>query len=179
MAEDKAARRRRLLRALLAEGRSRWQKEVKDKGRVAPFSVTPQTVVDAVMDDFPLTEDDVLLDLGCGDGRWLTAAVTRYGCRAIGVELDAELLARATEGSESAGVADRITLLQQDVYDCDVSTATAVVFFGKGDARLADKLRRELPSGARIIAVQFLLPDWEATSCREIEGRKIHFYECE
>jgi SAM-dependent methyltransferase len=106
--------------------------------------------------------NDVVYDLGSGDGRIVITAAQRFGARAVGVELDPELIRRSREHAERAGVADRVRFLQQDLFATDLSEATVVTLYLLPDVnlRLRPKLRQELRPGSRIVSHDYDLGDW-------------------
>eukprot|EP00936_MAST-01D_sp_MAST-1D-sp1_P001934 g1934.t1 len=114
-----AQRRREAIQLLLRKTREAYAREGagKDANYIAPFSPSPAEMVDIVLDRIKLSHTDVVYDLGCGDGRWLLGAARR-GARAIGVEVDAALVARARRASEEAGteVSRRIEVVEGDLY---------------------------------------------------------------
>lgn len=105
--------------------------------------------------------DDVVYDLGSGDGRIVIAAAQR-GARAVGVELDAALVQDSRDRAFAAGVAERATFVWQDVLKSDLHPATVVTLylFPELNAKLAPKLRAELQPGTRIVSHRFPVGDW-------------------
>lgn len=105
---------------------------------------------------------DVVYDLGSGDGRIVIVAAQKFGARGVGVDLDGELIMRSRENAVKAGVADRVTFLQQDLFTTDLSEATVVTLylFPEVNLRLRPKLRRELRPGSRIVSHDYDLGDW-------------------
>ena len=87
---------------------------------------TPPAVVDAMLEMAGVTAADVVYDLGCGDGRIPIAAAERYGARGVGIDIDPKRIAEARENAKAAGVADRVTFLNQDLFSSDISAATVV-----------------------------------------------------
>lgn len=95
----------------------------------APFLPTPPDIVDAMLQLAGVRADDVVYDLGSGDGRIVIAAARRYRARGVGIELDPKLVAQARANAASAGVADRVTIVEADVFATDVSRATVVTLY--------------------------------------------------
>ena len=106
--------------------------------------------------------DDVVYDLGCGDGRIVIEAARRFGARAVGVDLDARLVREARRNAVRAGVADRVAFLEQDLFATDLADATVVTLYLSREVnlRLRPKLLRELRPGARIVSHEHGLGDW-------------------
>ena len=89
----------------------------------APFVPTPQQVVDRMLVLAEVTEDDVVYDLGCGDGRIVIAAAKQYGARGVGIDIDPDLIAEARASAKREGVDHLVTFLEQDLFESDVSEA--------------------------------------------------------
>jgi ribosomal protein L11 methylase PrmA len=113
---------------------------------------------------------DVVYDLGSGDGRIVITAAQRFGARAVGVELDPELVARSRANAQRAGVADRVRFLQQDLFTADLGEATVVTLYLLPDVnlRLRPKLRKELRPGSRIVSHDYDLGDWIPDKTAEV-----------
>src|SRR5690554_8181768 len=93
------------------------------------FEPTPMDVVAAMLQMAEVGPDDVVYDLGCGDGRIVIAAARDYGARGVGIDIDPILIDQARRAACDAGVADRVEFLQQDLYEADVRPASVVVLF--------------------------------------------------
>lgn len=136
-----------------------------------PFVTTPPEVVERMLALAQTRRDDVVMDLGAGDGRIVIAAAKQYGARGVGVELDAELVATARENAQSAGVARRTTFLNADVLKTDLSGATVVTTYllpWLMDA-LQPKFLAELEPGTRIVSHAFPMSGWEPDETQKIE----------
>lgn len=127
----------------------------------APYVSTPYEVVDEMLRMARVGPGDVLYDLGCGDGRIVVGAAQRYGTRGVGIDIDPRRVAEATAAARSAGVADRVRFLQQDLFATDFSEATVVTLylFPELNARLMPKLL-SLKPGTRIVSHDFGIGDW-------------------
>ena len=126
------------------------------------FVATAPEVVNAMLEAAKVGPGDVVYDLGCGDGRIVVAAASRYGARGVGVDLDPERIREARENASRAGVSDRVTFLVQDFFATDVTPATVVALYLSPDVnlRLRPKLLRELRPGSRVVSHQFDMGDW-------------------
>jgi len=142
-----------------------------------PFLETPDSVVDAMLELAEVGEGDVVYDLGSGDGRIVIAAGTR-GARGIGIEWDAELVARSTERVEEAGVADRVSIVQGDFFDADLTGATVVTMYLSVDvnARLAPMLAERLAPGTRVVSHRYEIRGWKPVRRIKVEGRSVFLY---
>jgi SAM-dependent methyltransferase len=140
------------------------------------FVPTPSAVVDAMLMFAGVTSSDVVYDLGSGDGRIVIAAAQKYGARAVGVELDGDLVRKARERARKAGVEDKVSFEQGDLFKADISKATVVTLYlsFSTNRRLQSKLMRELPRGARIVSHRFDMADWPADE--EMRVKDTHLY---
>lgn len=119
-------------------------------------------VVAAMLEVAEVGPDDVVYDLGCGDGRIVIAAARERGARGVGVDLDPARIAEARRNAERAGVADRVTFLVQDLFATDLRPATVVTLYLSPEVnrRLAPRLRQALRPGARVVSHAHDLGDW-------------------
>ncbi len=129
----------------------------------APYVPTAQSVVNKMVEVADLSPDDVVYDLGSGDGRIPITAAEKYGARAVGIEIDSALVERARANAREAGVADKVTFRQEDFFKADVSDATVVMLYlwPEVNIKLRPKLLRELDPGDRILSHDFRMGDWE------------------
>src|SRR5262249_42580894 len=106
-----------------------------------------------------VTPSDIVYDLGSGDGRIVILAAQKYGARGVGIEIDPKLVALSRTVAREGEVADRVTFIEGDLFDADLSRATVVTLWltQSLNARLPPKRFRELKPGARIVARQFPL----------------------
>ena len=126
------------------------------------FAVTPQPLADAMLTLAHVTRDDVVYDLGSGDGRIVVLAAQKYGARGVGVEIDRRLVEISRTVALESEVADRATFIEGDLFTTDISKATVVTLWLSTtvNRRLEAKLKRELRPGARIVSRQFPIGDW-------------------
>jgi SAM-dependent methyltransferase len=131
-------------------------------GQDVPYLPTPDHVVDAMLRLAAVGKDDVVYDLGSGDGRIVIAAARDFGARGVGIEIVPQLVARSVRWAREAGVAERVRFVQQDIFQTDLSPATVVMLYLSHElnARLRPKLLRELRAGARIVSHRFDMGDW-------------------
>jgi cyclopropane fatty-acyl-phospholipid synthase-like methyltransferase len=123
-----------------------------DHADLEPFLVTPLDLVAPLLVAADVGEDDVLLDVGCGDGRIVVEAARRWGCRAVGVERSEELAGVATDRAAGEGVSDRVRVVHGDGLDVSLTDISVVVMFlpMRVAARIVAALLRSLPAGARL-----------------------------
>jgi protein-L-isoaspartate O-methyltransferase len=130
---------------------------------LAPYSPTPPDVVERMLKLAGVGPRDVVYDLGSGDGRIVIAAATIFGARGVGVDIDARLVAQARDNARKAGVESLVTFRVQDAMTIDLSEATVVTLYllAASNVKLRPILMRTLRPGARIIAHNYPIGDWE------------------
>ena len=133
-------------------------------------------VIAAMMEAAKVGAGDVVYDLGCGEGEIVIAAAKLYGARGVGVDLDPERIRNARANAASAGVTDRVTFIEQDLFKMDVSPATVVTLYllPELNERLRPKLLSELRPGSRIVSHDFGMGDWVPERTIEVPLTRIH-----
>jgi SAM-dependent methyltransferase len=139
-------------------------------GKDVVWVPTPAALVEKMLDMIRLTPRDYIIDLGSGDGRNIIAAAKR-GARGHGVEYDPEMVALSQKKAKEAGVADRAKFIRGDMYEADVSRATALVLFllPVNLDRMRDKFLK-LPPGTRIVNNGYRISGWEEIETGHIGG---------
>jgi len=142
------------------------------------FLGTPQPVVDAMLELADVKPGDVLCDLGSGDGRIPITAAKRYGIRAVGIEIDPEMVAEARANARKTGVAHLVTFVERDLFLADIGEASVVTLYllDRINLQLRPKLLRDLAPGTRIVSHQFGMGNWEPEATRAIGRRDIHLW---
>ena len=137
---------------------------VQDGQSLAPYVPTPQEVVDRMLELAEVTADDVVYDLGSGDGRIPITAALKYGARGVGVDIDPERVAEANANARREGVTDRVTFVLGDAMATDVSEATVVTLYllSSSNLKLRPILTSQLAPGSRIVSHAFSMGDWRA-----------------
>lgn len=126
-----------------------------------PFITTPGDVVERMLELAGTKADDLVADLGSGDGRIVIAAARKYGARGLGIELDQKLVDVSRENARKAGVADRVAFVQGDVLEADFSKASVVTVYLLPN--LISQLEPRflaLKPGTRIVSHSFHMPSW-------------------
>ena len=138
---------------------------------------TPERVIRRMLQMADTTSRDLVIDLGSGDGRIPIYAARHFGARAIGVELEANLVRVAREAAARQGVSQLATFLQQDFFEADLSAASVIALYISPGVmtRLKPRLL-ELAPGTRIVSHSFVLDDWEADETLRVEGRSAHLW---
>lgn len=129
-----------------------------------PFVPTHESVVKAMLELAAVDADDVLYDLGSGDGRIPVAAALEHGARAIGVEIDSGRVKLAEAYAQQMGVEHKVAFIQHDLFDVDFSPATVVTMYllHTVNLELRPRLLSELRPGTRIVSHAFDMGDWRA-----------------
>jgi SAM-dependent methyltransferase len=130
---------------------------------LAPYVPTPQDVVDRMLSLAGVTANDVVYDLGCGDGRIVITAAKKFGARGVGVDFDPERIKESEANAKAAGVESLVSFRQQDAMTVDVSQASVVTLYllSSSNAKLRPILTRQLRPGARIVSHAFGMGDWK------------------
>lgn len=137
-----------------------------------PYVPTPQPVVDAMLEVAGVTGDDVVYDLGSGDGRIVITAARKHGARGVGYDLDPARVKEARENAREAGVENRVRFEVQNVFAAEFREATVVTMYLLPDVnqQLKPRLLAELRPGTRIVSHAFDLGDWKADKVLEVKG---------
>jgi SAM-dependent methyltransferase len=131
------------------------------------FEPTPPAVVDAMLELAKVGPDDLLIDLGSGDGRIPIAAARTYGARALGVDVDPRRVRQARENAKRRGAAGEVCFVEGDLLKSNIGEATVVAIFLSPEINL--KLRPqllELPAGTRIVSHEHDMGRWEPDRMR-------------
>jgi ribosomal protein L11 methylase PrmA len=152
-----------------------------DAPQLAPYVPTPQDVVDRMLSLASVGKNDVVYDLGCGDGRIPITAAKRFGARGVGVDIDPQRIKEANANAAAAGVTALVSFKLQDAMKTDVSDATVVTLYllSASNLKLRPILTRQLKPGARIVSHSFGMGDWRAEkveSFLDADGRSQTLY---
>ncbi len=142
------------------------------------FVPTPQEVVDAMLKLAKVGKNDVLYDLGSGDGRIPIAAARTYGARSVGIDIDPQRIREANENLKAAGVGDRVRFLNQDLFTTDISEATVVTLYllPSLNLKLLPILNRVLKPGTRVVSHAFDMGSAKPQETLNVNGRTIYFW---
>jgi len=130
--------------------------------KAGPYVPTPTVIVDEMLKLADIRRDDFVVDLGSGDGRIVITAAERFGSRGLGVDIDPALVELANDNARRAGVADRVRFEQRDLFATSLADATVVTVYllPHTVTQLVDKLRGEMPAGARVVSHDYALAPW-------------------
>jgi SAM-dependent methyltransferase len=147
------------------KSRDKDKKEEKTEPDVV-FLATPQKVVDKMLEVAKISNKDIVYDLGCGDGRIVCTAARKYGCKAVGIDIDSDRIkeSEASKAKEKEEVRKLITFKKGDLFKEDLSEATVVTLYLLRDlnVKLLPQLKK-LKDGSRIVSHAFdmkgVIPD--------------------
>ncbi len=160
----------------LAPRVSAAQDSILDK-KIVPFVPTPQEVVNRMIELAAVKKGDVVYDLGSGDGRIVIAAA-RKGARAIGFEIDPELVGTSRENIKKAGVQELAEIRNEDILTVNLSAANVVTMYLLPDVNLKLKpnLLAQLKPGSRVVSHAFDMGDWKPDKVEQVDGRTIYLW---
>jgi cyclopropane fatty-acyl-phospholipid synthase-like methyltransferase len=145
--------------------------------KIVPFVPSPQEVVDKMVEVAGVKTGDVVYDMGSGDGRIVIAAAKK-GARAVGFEIDGDLVKESRENIRKAGVDKMAEIRQQDILTVDFSPATVVTMYLLPDVNLKLKpnLLKQLKPGSRVVSHSFDMGDWKPNKVERMDGRTIYLW---
>ena len=125
------------------------------------FTPTRHNIADAMLKLANVTADDVVYDLGSGDGRLPIIAAQKYGARGVGIEIDQRLVEISWEIANQAEVANRVSFIKGDLFETDLSKATVItMYLSTSIMQILEPRLRALKPGTRIVSHQFAMPTW-------------------
>lgn len=142
------------------------------------YTPTRQNVAEAMLTLAGVTQEDVVFDLGSGDGRLPILAAQLHGARGVGIEIDPRLVAVARVNAAEAGVSERVTFIEGDLFAADLSTATVVTLYLSTSLmrQIEPKLKSELRPGARIVSHQFWFQGWPADRTTRVDASELFLW---
>ena len=139
---------------------------------------TPPEVVEAMLQVAAVTKDDIVYDLGSGDGRIPVTAALKYGARGVGIDIDPQRIKEANENVAKNKVGDKVKIMNADLFATDISEATVVTLYllPSLNVKLMPKLMKELKPGTRIVSHAFDMGDWKPEKELDVNGRKVYYW---
>jgi hypothetical protein len=134
------------------------------------FVPTPNEIVNTMLKLAGVSKKDTVYDLGCG--------AQKYGARGVGIDIDPDRVAEATDNVSKAGVADRVKIVRGDLFQANISEATVVTLYLLTDLnlKLRPKLLKELNPGTRIVSHAFSMGDWKPERTVEVSGTNVYLW---
>lgn len=126
-----------------------------------------------------LKAGELVYDLGSGDGRILITAAKDFGARAIGIELNENLVKKTIEKIRELKLEDKVRVIHGDFMNVDISDADVVTLYltERGNEVVKPKLEKELKPGARVVSHNYEIRGWKPIRIKEVEWRRIYLYE--
>jgi SAM-dependent methyltransferase len=150
---------------------------------LAPYVVSPQQIVDRMLELADIRPGETLYDLGSGDGRVLITAVQRFHAKAVGIEISETLVRSTTERIQKMGLASDARVIQGDLLQIDLSPADIVTIYLATDSNeiLRPNLEKYLRPGARVVSHDYVVPGWKPKfvdkDLPEARGHVIYLYQ--
>ena len=154
-----------------------YEPQVGQAGKDVIWVPTPDEVVDRMLRMAQVGPNDVVYDLGAGDGKIAIAAAKKFGARSTGIEYNPEMARHAQGNVEKAGVNGRARILNGDIFVINFSEATVVTMYLLPNLNM--KLRPTLLAmkpGTRVASHSFTMEDWEADEISSMDGRRAYFW---
>jgi protein-L-isoaspartate O-methyltransferase len=139
---------------------------------LAPYIPTPEPIVVRMLEAAHVKPDDVVYDLGSGDGRVVILAAQQFGARAVGVEILPDLCRKASERIRLLGLDERVRMIEDSVFHVDLSPATVVTMFflTSSNERLKPNLEKQLRAGSRVVSNEFPIRGWKPTEVVHVKN---------
>jgi SAM-dependent methyltransferase len=143
------------------------------------YEPTPMPAVRAMLELAKVGPNDVVYDLGSGDGRIVITAAKEFGARGVGVDIDPALIAKARDNARQAGVETQVRFIEGNLFDADIGSATVVSLFlyDHVNLKLRPKLLAELKPGTRVVSYIWSMGDWKPIATRRLDNRTIYLWE--
>ena len=148
-----------------------------DSKKIVPFVPSPQEVVDRMIELASVKKGDLVYDMGSGDGRIVIAAAKK-GAKAVGFEIDGDLVKESRENIRKAGVQNLAEIRRQDILSVDFSAASVITMYLLPDVnlKLKEKLLRQLKPGSRVVSHSFDMGDWPPDKVERVNGRTVYLW---
>lgn len=142
------------------------------------FVPTPNDVVNKMLEMANVTANDVVYDLGCGDGRIVITAAQRYGARGVGIDIDPDRIREATDNVRRAKVTDKVKFVEGDLFEANISEATVVTLYllTELNLKLRPKLMKDLRPGTRVVSHAFSMGDWKPERTEQVSGSSVYLW---
>jgi SAM-dependent methyltransferase len=142
------------------------------------FVPTPQYVVNEMLEMAGINKNDIVYDLGCGDGRFVITAAAKFGARGVGIDIDPQRILESQDNAQRAGVWDRVKFYEKNLFHTDISQATIVALYLLPDLNLTlrPKLFQELKPGTRVVSHDFDMKDWKPDDTGELGSSSYYLW---
>ena len=143
-----------------------------------PYVPTPTEVVEAMLNVAKVGKNDVVYDLGCGDGRIVITAAKKYGATGIGVDLNPERIKEANQNAKDNKVTDKVSFYEGNLFDFDFSKANVLTLYllPSVNLKLKPKILNEMKPGSRVVSYAFDMGDWKPDQQLNVDGRTVYLW---
>jgi len=143
---------------------------------LAPYAQTPDEVVREMLKLTKIKPNELLVDLGCGDGDVLVIAASEFKCRCVGYEIDSVLANAASNKVKELGLENRVKVIHGDLFDADLSDVDVVFLYltPRMLDSLKGKLERELRKGVRVVSHDYPIEGWRPKAVKELKKSELH-----
>lgn len=154
-----------------------------DPQRLAPFVPSPMEIIERMLESANVKRGEIVVDLGCGDGRILITAVQKFGAKAVGVELNPKLVKEASEMIARLGLQNHAKVVRGDIFEADLTQADVVTLYltTGSNEKLRPKLEQSLRPGARVVSHDYGIRGWNPIDVQEVfvhnRRHKIYLYQ--
>lgn len=142
-----------------------------------PYVPTPQPVVNKMLDMAKVGKNDMVYDLGCGDGRIVVTAAKERGARGVGIDINPERISEARANAQSAGVNGRVKFIVANLYDANLKDASVVTLYllPEVNMKLRPQLWKQLKVGTRVVSHAFDMgPDWPPETTATVGNKTLY-----
>ena len=141
-----------------------------------PYEPTAYEIAQEMLRMADVRKDDLVYDLGCGDGRIVIMAAKERGARGVGVDLDPDRIRESVENAKQAGVTDRVNFFRQDLFKTDIRKATVVMLYlwPEVNLRLRPRLLKDLRPGTRVVSHSHSMGEWKPDGTAEVSSHKLY-----
>jgi len=142
------------------------------------YQPTPQLIVEELLKMAEVNRNDVVYDLGCGDGRFVITAAKKYGARGVGIDIDPERIKDSNQNARIAGVLNKVKFIEGDLFQTDFREATVVALYLLQDLnmQLRPTLLKDLKPGTRVVSHEFDMYDWQPDKMGRLGRNKYYFW---
>ena len=143
-----------------------------------PYVPTPMEVVEGMLKLAKVGKNDVVYDLGCGDGRIVVTAAKKYGATGIGVDLNPERIKEANQNAKTNKVTSKVKFYKGNLFDFDFSKASVLTLYllPEVNLKLRPKILAEMKPGSRVVSHAFDMGDWKPEKQIQIDGRTVYLW---
>jgi SAM-dependent methyltransferase len=141
-----------------------------------PYVPTPEEVVNRMLELGEIKPTDFVMDLGCGDGRMLVMASTRFGVKGYGVDIDPRRIEEAQANAKKNGVDDKIKFEVKNLFDTPIGDASVLLMYllPRVNLELRPRIFKEMKPGSRIVSHQFDMGEWKAEATEQLGHRTVY-----